>query len=98
MREARTEPELSQERLAEILNIDSRTILNIEAEHGNPKFEKLYSLITYLKIPTGKIFDPAYKDESPNLHKLLSLQRDYTEQEAADLIHMFRYLLSLLLK
>ncbi|MEY8518213.1 helix-turn-helix transcriptional regulator [Lachnospiraceae bacterium 29-84] len=98
MREARTEPELSQERLAEILNIDSRTILNIEAERGNPKFEKLYPLITYLKIPAGKIFDPAYKDESPNLQKLLSLQRDCTEQEAADLIPMFRYLLSLLLK
>ena len=42
VREARTELGLSQERLAEILNIDSRTILNIEAGRGNPKFEKLY--------------------------------------------------------
>ena len=98
VREARTELGLSQEKLAEILNIDSRTILSIEAGRGNPKFEKLYPLLTYLKIPAGKIFDPAYKDEAPNLQKLLSLQRDCTEQEAADLIPMVRYLLSLLRK
>ena len=98
VRTARTELGLSQEKLAEILNIDSRTILSIEAGRGNPKFEKLYPLLTYLKIPAGKIFDPAYKDEAPNLQKLLSLQRDCTEQEAADLIPMVRYLLSLLRK
>ncbi len=98
VREARTELGLSQERLAEILNIDSRTILNIEAGRGNPKFEKLYPLITYLKIPAGKIFDPDYEDETPNRQKLLALQKDCTEQEAADLIPMVRYLLDLLRK
>ena len=98
VREARAELGLSQERLAELLNIDSRTILNIEAGRGNPKFEKLYPLITYLKIPAGKIFDPDYKDETPNLQKLLALQKDCTEQEAADLIPIVRYLLNLLRK
>lgn len=97
-REARTELGLSQEKLAEILNIDPRTILNIEAGRGNPKFEKLYPLITYLKIPAGKIFDPDYKDETPNLQKLLDLLKDCTEQEAADLIPMARYLLNLIRK
>lgn len=98
VREARTELGLSQEKLAEILNTDSRTILNIEAGHGNPKFEKLYPLIVYLKIPAGKIFNPDYKDETPNLQKLLSLQKDCTEQEASDLLPMVRYLLDLLRK
>ena len=37
VRDARTGLGLSQEKLAEILNIDSRTILNIEAGRGNPK-------------------------------------------------------------
>lgn len=46
VREARTELGLSQEKLDEILNLDQRTILNIEAGRGNPKFEKLYPLIT----------------------------------------------------
>lgn len=98
VREARTELGISQEKLAEILNIDSRTILNIEAGRGNPKFEKLYPLITYLKIPASKIFDPDYKDETPNLQKLIALQKDCTEQEAAKLIPMVRYLLDLLRK
>ena len=39
VREARTELGLSQEKLAETLNLDTRTILNIEAGRGNPKFE-----------------------------------------------------------
>lgn len=38
VKDARTKQGLSQERLAEILNLDSRTILNIEAGRGNPKF------------------------------------------------------------
>ena len=46
VREARTELGLSQEKLAETLNLDTRTILNIEAGRGNPKFEKLHPLIT----------------------------------------------------
>ena len=96
VREARKELDLSQEKLAEILSIDSRTILNIEAGRGNPKFEKLYPLITYLKIPANKIFDPEYTDDAPNRQKLPSLQKDCTEQEAAALIPMIRYLLSLL--
>ena len=37
VRDARTGLGLSQEKLAEILNIDSRTIRGIEAGRGNPK-------------------------------------------------------------
>ena len=75
VREARTELGLSQEKLAETLNMDTRTILNIEAGRGNPKYDKLYPLITYPKI-----------------------LNDCTEQEAADLLPMVRYLLDLLHK
>ena len=96
VREARKELDLSQERLAEILSDDPRTILNIEAGRGNPKFETLYSLVSYLKIPANKIFDPEYRDDAPNLHKLLAMQKDCTEQEAADLIPVIRCLLDLL--
>ncbi len=98
VREARTGLGLSQEKLAEILNIDSRTIQGIEAGRGNPKFEKLYPLITYLKIPADKIFYSNYKNEAPNLQKLLALQKDCTDQEAVDLLPMVRYLLELLRK
>ena len=98
VRNIRKRRSISQEKLAEILNLDQRTILNIEAGRGNPKFEKLYPLITYLKIPADKIFYPDSNDQKPNLQKLLTLINDCTEQEANDLLPMVRYLLELLRK
>lgn len=98
VRNARTELGLSQEKLAETLNMDTRTILNIEAGRGNPKYDKLYPLITYLKIPADIIFYPTSTDQQPNLQKLLTLLNNCTEQEAADLLPMVRYLLNLLRK
>ena len=98
LRQQRAKYKISQEKLAEILNLDQRTILNIEAGRGNPKFEKLYPLITYLKIPADKIFYPDSNDQKPNLQKLLTLINDCTEQEANDLLPMVRYLLELLRK
>ena len=98
VREARTELGLSQEKLAEILNLDQRTILNIEAGRGNPKFEKLYPLVTYLKIPADRIFYPDSNGEMPNLQKLQTLISDCTDQEAQDILPMVRYLLDLMRK
>ncbi len=98
VREARNELGLSQEKLAEILNLDQRTILNIEAGRGNPKFEKLHPLITYLKIPADRIFYPDRNAEMPNLQKLHVLISDCTDQEAAAIAPMIRYLLELLRK
>ena len=86
VREARTELGLSQEKLAEILNLDQRTILNIEAGRGNPKFEKLYPLITYLKIPADKIFYPDSETQTPSLQKLQTMLCDCTEQGSQDLL------------
>lgn len=79
-------------------NLDQRTILNIEAGRGNPKFEVLYPLITYLKIPSDRIFHPNTDEQSPNLQKLLTTLHACTEQEAHDLLPMVRYILDLLRK
>lgn len=98
VRETRTELGLSQEKLAEILNLDQRTILNIEAGRGNPKFEKLYPLITYLKIPADKIFYPDNQEHPPTLQKLITLLNDCTEEEASALLPMVLYMLELLRK
>ena len=98
VREYRSEIGLSQEKLAEILNLDQRTILNIEAGRGNPKFEVLYPLITYLKIPSDRIFYPDKENQSPSLQKLLATLNNCTEQEANDLLPMVRYMLDLLRK
>ncbi len=98
VRESRTKLGLSQEKLAEHLGLDTRTILNIEAGRGNPKFEILYPLITYLKIPADTIFYPGSENEQPNLQRLLTTLKDCTDQEADALLPMVRYMLSLLRK
>ena len=70
IRKSRTELGLSQEKLAEILGFDSRTILNIENGRGNPKFEKLYPLVRHLNISADRIFYPESVTPQPNLQKL----------------------------
>ena len=96
VKDARTKQWLSQERLAEILNSDSRTILNIESGRGNPKFENLCALIRYLNLTDNKIFYPERKEPRPNHEKLLALLDDCTEQESEELIPAVRYLLNLM--
>ncbi len=96
VRDARLERGISQEKLAEILGFDTRTILNIEAGRGNPKFDKLYPLITYLKMPANKIFYPESENPQPELQKLLTMLNDCTEQEAVAIQSAVRYLLELM--
>lgn len=55
VRDARTELGLSQEKLAEILNIDSRTILNIEAGRGNPKSKQTIPFIKMLNFHNTQV-------------------------------------------
>ncbi len=98
VRESRTKLGLSQEKLAEHLGLDTRTILNIEAGRGNPKFEILYPIVTYLKIPADTIFYPDSENEQPNLQRLLTTLKDCTDQEADALLPMVRYMLDLLRK
>lgn len=86
VRTARTELGLSQEKLAENLGLDTRTILNIEAGRGNPKYEVLFPMITYLKIPADTVFYPGNEADQPNLQKLLAVLKDCTESEADALL------------
>ena len=96
VKDARTKQGLSQERLAEILNLDSRTILNIEAGRGNPKFEILVTLITYLKIPTNNIFYPESDNPNQNFQKLLAVLYDCSDLEIGLLLPMIQYFLNVL--
>lgn len=87
-----------QEKLAEILGFDSRTILNIENGRGNPKFEKLYPLVRHLNISADRIFYPESVTPQPNLQKLFIMLNDCTEQEVAELLPAVHYLLALMRK
>ena len=89
IRKSRTELGLSQEKLAEILGFDSRTILNIE---------KLYPLVRHLNISADRIFYPESVTPQPNLQKLFIMLNDCTEQEVAELLPAVHYLLALMRK
>lgn len=98
VREARTKLGLSQEKLAEDLGVDTRTILNIEAGRGNPKFDVLFALITYLQIQAEPLFYPKSEIPQPNLHRLVSRLNLCTEEQAADLLPVIDSLILLVQK
>ncbi len=58
VRETRKSKKLSQEALAERIGVCKRTIIDIENNTGNPKFEILYLLVRELGLPLNQIFYP----------------------------------------
>ena len=72
----------TQNELANEIEVDVRTILNIENYRGNPKFEVLFPLIRALEIDANEVFYPEQKRESSELNKLRTLIGDCTDEEA----------------
>lgn len=58
VREIRKSRHLSQEALAERIGVCKRTIIDIENNTANPKFEVLYPLVRELNLPLNQIFYP----------------------------------------
>ena len=83
---AREAESLTQAELAERAGIDSRTILNIENYHGNPKMQVLYPLIRTLGIDANEFFYSRESKSSTKLHKLELLLADCSEEEMEALI------------
>ncbi len=61
---------LSQEALAERIGVCKRTIIDIESNTGNPKFEVLYHLVRELNLPLYQVFYPE-KEENLELKNVL---------------------------
>ena len=55
VRRARKQMKLSQEKLAELIGVDYKTINFIENHKGNPTFEVVYKLIRILKLDAREI-------------------------------------------
>lgn len=71
----RIELGLTQSEIAEEIDVDPRTILNIENYKGNPKWEILYPLIRALRIDPSLLFYPELnhaQDDRAQLNLLLS--------------------------
>lgn len=83
VRRARMKLDLTQSEVAESIDVDVRTVLNIENFKGNPKMEVLYPLVRVLKIDAKEIFYPEMQRESPSISQLRLLIEDCSEEEAA---------------
>ena len=63
VRETRRNRHLSQEALAERVGVCKRTIIDIENNTGNPKFEVLYMLVRELDLPLYRVFYPELSED-----------------------------------
>ncbi len=93
VKKARLELGFTQNEVAERINIDVRTVLNIENYKGNPKMEVLYPLIRTLHIEPGEIFYADVRRDSPALHQLQLLLSDCSTAEAEFLLSVCKAVL-----
>ena len=96
VKRARGKLDLTQNEVADLEDLDVRTVLNIENYKGNPKMEVLYPLVRALKIDAREIFNPEIRRESPALRQLRVLIEECSEEEAAAIIPVFQSVLTAL--
>ena len=96
IKRARGKLDLTQNEVADLADVDVRTVLNIENYKGNPKMEVLYPLVRALKIDAREIFNPEIRRESPALRQLRVLIEECSEEEAAAIIPVFQSVLTAL--
>ena len=82
VKKARIQLGLTQKEVADRINIDVRTVLNIENYKGNPKIEVLFPLIRTLKINPEVIFYPELEQDRPAANHLRLIASDCNEEEA----------------
>lgn len=93
---ARGKMELTQLAVANSIDIDCRTVLNIENNKGNPKMEVLYPLIRTLHIDPWDVFYPEMQRQSPSICQLRLLVEECTESEAKAMIPIIHAVLNVL--
>ena len=96
VKRARGRLDLTQSEVADAINVDVRTVLNIENYKGNPKMEVLFPLIRALKIDSKEIFYPEFQRESSELRQLRLLIEECSEDEAAAVIPILKSVLTAL--
>lgn len=81
VRATRKSKNLSQEALAEKLGICKRTIIDIEKNTGNPKFELLCLLVRELDLPLYQVFYPEIAESSETRNVLMKELSDCSDYE-----------------
>ena len=93
---AREHSGITQEKVAEFIGKDSRTVTNIENGKGNPKLNTLYPLVRHLNMDANNIFYPGSNDDSPAKSRLRSLISTCSEFEAEALLQFLPNFLTVL--
>ncbi|MCH5269315.1 MAG: helix-turn-helix transcriptional regulator [Lachnospiraceae bacterium] len=96
VRITRKNKHLSQEALAERIGVCKRTIIDIENNAGNPKFEVLYPLVRELDLPLYQVFypeAPVNLEMKSMLIKELSDCTDYEMKAILSVVKSLRYTL-----
>lgn len=96
VKRARSELGLTQNQVADKIDVDVRTVMNIENYKGNPKMEILFPLIRALNIDSREIFHPETQLENPAIRSLRFLIDQCSEEEAAALIPVIESILAAL--
>lgn len=96
VRNARNKAGLTQDYLAEIMDVDVRTIINIEGGKGNPQMKVLYPLIRELNIDAQDIFYPERQIQSSSINQLRLMIEKCSEEDAEVLIPIINAVLSAL--
>lgn len=81
VREIRKSRNLSQEALAERIGVCKRTIIDIEKNVGNPKFEILCMLVRELDLPLYQVFYPEMSEDIGIKNVLIKELSDCSEYE-----------------
>lgn len=71
VKEERTRRKLSQNTLAEKAHVSLRTISDIENYRGNPQFETLCALISYLNISIDSIIYDKDHDKDSSISQIM---------------------------
>jgi DNA-binding XRE family transcriptional regulator len=96
VKRARGELGFTQNQVAEKVNVDVRTVMNIENYKGNPKMQVMFPLVRSLKIDAREIFNPEMKRDDPAIRQMRFLIESCSEQEATALIPIIESVLSVL--
>ena len=86
VKQARSKLGYTQKQVADLIDVDERTIMSIEKYKANTTMEVLYPLIRALHIDPRAIFNHEMEIEPPVHHELRVLIDSCSAEEAATLI------------
>ena len=86
VRKARKQQGLTKKQLADIVNVDERTITSIETYKSNTTIAVLYPLLRTLNIDPRIVFVPEMEKESPIHYQLRLLLDNCTKEEVEILL------------